>query len=428
MGTLDVTKTDSDPCFEGWLTPPPSAHNHRRPSLYSLASTDGSFSQPPTPVSANDVDSNGRYFRCHVAYDGFGISNQKADCDSGNCITSPLACSYNGFGCSSTSVNPSALIWSNDTGLTPALFSNQSLSGTQQASELSLYNSSHPTQALSLDNLHLDETLVHHGVNHDGSATAQVLVPSQLSPQTHDSDYAFPTYCRIPQQQAGGHSKPRDSDLWSLAGNVASASPVGSQDAEGWVKVEYSDSPSSIARVSRRPGRTTERSSRRCVKKAKAPKLEDSHVLTGQHFDLRLSGSAATSFKKTGVVKMSTSSLKPFRCDMIGAGGVQCSSKFKRGEHLIRHKLSHSGEKIDCVFDDCKTKKIGPRSDNACDHYRTHLRGGTTSRNTKLEWPDLKHLLMTRLDRKESKPMIENLTRWILTKKGGEAQRHWLLS
>ena len=80
-------------------------------------------------------------------------------------------------------------------------------------------------------------------------------------------------------------------------------------------------------------------------------------------------------------------SQKEHVCGFIEKDGTLCTREFDRAEHLKRHKLYHSDERpYPCPVPDCpknpdtikpdsnKIAKGISRSDNATDHFKTHLR------------------------------------------------------
>ncbi|KAF2216449.1 hypothetical protein CERZMDRAFT_109339 [Cercospora zeae-maydis SCOH1-5] len=67
---------------------------------------------------------------------------------------------------------------------------------------------------------------------------------------------------------------------------------------------------------------------------------------------------------------------KQHRCKFQKQNNTICNAGFHRAEHLKRHMTSHSNVRpFPCPLPNCKGR-IG-RSDNALDHFMTHLREKT---------------------------------------------------
>ena len=95
--------------------------------------------------------------------------------------------------------------------------------------------------------------------------------------------------------------------------------------------------------------------------------------------------------------------------------GRPCGKGFDRSEHLNRHAKSHTDEKpFPCPIKGCKTGKV-QRSDNACDHYKTHLRPDKKGkRNCHVEWPELQPAIFESYeDKKKANNILQNLQLWI---------------
>lgn len=105
---------------------------------------------------------------------------------------------------------------------------------------------------------------------------------------------------------------------------------------------------------------------------------------------------------------------------------MTCGKRFERNEHLKRHLILHSNERrYHCPLENCK-KRIS-RSDNAGDHFRTHLKEASKGRRNKhTEWPVLRDLLLLKYDEKDAVKMILRLERWIWENPEGQIQRHWM--
>lgn len=128
---------------------------------------------------------------------------------------------------------------------------------------------------------------------------------------------------------------------------------------------------------------------------------------------------------------------KPHVCrhPKAGATGGICGSRFERSEHLKRHQNMHSNERqFQCPFTKhsnpakkCKHEKGVSRSDNAGDHFKSHLKDTKKGRrNPQLQWPEIKEAILFEYDPKAARKLITNLEKWIREKDDGLYQRHWL--
>jgi hypothetical protein len=101
-------------------------------------------------------------------------------------------------------------------------------------------------------------------------------------------------------------------------------------------------------------------------------------------------------------------------CGFIQPDNTRCVRGFSRLEHLNRHREMHvpySKRKFFCVVEDCtiRHKRIG-RSDNACQHFRTHLRGDAKgTRNHYKTWPELKQGIVDQYEPKMARRLIKTM-------------------
>ena len=104
---------------------------------------------------------------------------------------------------------------------------------------------------------------------------------------------------------------------------------------------------------------------------------------------------------------------KSYVCVHIGEDGQRCNTAFARSEHLKRHLSKHSKDrKFPCVLPKCG-KKIG-RSDNACDHFRTHLQlPGRNKRNPHFHWRFVESRIRDAYPDKVAAKIVVNLERWL---------------
>jgi hypothetical protein len=70
---------------------------------------------------------------------------------------------------------------------------------------------------------------------------------------------------------------------------------------------------------------------------------------------------------------------KKYECNFMGPRGRACRQKFRRQEHLKRHRDIHAsgGNNWACPDPDC-TKTFKNRTDNLLEHFKTHLRESCT--------------------------------------------------
>jgi len=113
---------------------------------------------------------------------------------------------------------------------------------------------------------------------------------------------------------------------------------------------------------------------------------------------------------------------KPHGCD-------ECGMRFERSEHLKRHQKSHADSRdYPCPLPGCTRKDGISRSDNATDHFKTHLKGPRKGqRNKHFEWPTLKRLLLDVYSEKEAQKLILKLERAVWKENELKEQRcHFL--
>jgi hypothetical protein len=124
-----------------------------------------------------------------------------------------------------------------------------------------------------------------------------------------------------------------------------------------------------------------------------------------------------------------TSKSKGYVCDFFDKEtGRRCNQSFERSEHLKRHHSKHAPEherKYPCPLSGCD-RRIA-RSDNAGDHFKTHLKGPRKGqRNKFFHWNQLRTILKIEYEEKEANKMITKIEKWIREKSDGAAQREFL--
>jgi hypothetical protein len=168
---------------------------------------------------------------------------------------------------------------------------------------------------------------------------------------------------------------------------------------------------------------------RRSSKRSRKPQpLRQVANINGTGIDLQLEGEGIGFEGNRFVYTDHNIKKKPFICDAPDNDGNPCNAAFARGEHLKRHLSKHSSiRRFPCVLPECG-KKIG-RSDNACDHFRTHLAlHGRNKRNDHFHWREVERRIRWAYPEKTAGKIIVNLERWLAktclaSKELREAQR-----
>ena len=417
---------DQKPClpqqaqsFSGWgpLTPPSSAHDSRRPSLafssmsdathHSGPSSISSFSQPATPVHSmvNSADSFVHQWHetseMHAALPAqmetaCTLTQQQPMCDMSYPHGLPMATQNMSMQMSDSSPMRNEM-WQDpqhgsfgpvlQPGLADTLYHSVQNLGQQHAQHASMYANPSASMNASL------EQSVFPNVPAVPSFHAQprVVVPSQLGPQ---DDYPMDHY---PQYDQSGNdfAQSFDSNMTGSSGweSVGPPSPMehymnpSEEDyvmvkeefikdefagtptkSQVWRDIHYPGSPSA-SRIQRRPSNRKVRKSQARAKIFSEYDTGICHVkCEGPKFSL-----VTDQEGKRHVISETPRTVKMNRCTHKKDNGTICNASFDRAEHLKRHMLSHSNVRaFPCPLPSC-TKEIG-RSDNALDHFMTHLR------------------------------------------------------
>lgn len=249
---------------------------------------------------------------------------------------------------------------------------------------------------------------------------AQVVIPSQVNPQ---EDYTMDQY---PDYDANDHvveefSRSFDSSTTSYGGwdTVGPQSPDAAyfapsdDDEYVLVKDELNRSPRSRQHyMNNSPHRVNRRASRRSKKAHPIPHMSAERDCHG--IIVRYEGKEWDNVNGRIVARHPDES-KPHRCLVFEEDGTQCTAKFTRSEHLKRHMTKHSDEKpFPCPLDSCN-KEI-KRSDNAGDHFRTHLRPAAKGkRNKPCTLTQLANAMHgdSNWDDKKTTKMLTNLGKWL---------------
>ena len=442
----------------GWLTPPQSAHESHRPSMaypsyaemqYSTAAT--AFSLPSTPsrsVQGRPNHATQSFANEHVHFDlAVPLSDHQHDMAD---LTLDAQADCN--------LDPNAM-WSGG-----SLTSNSSdeLHGRFDSEHTdSLWQVQDPSNGLIHQPAGLQATLF--PLTHGMAATPQMISPA-YSVDSNAADFPAFQYNSLPQScyQSSGivepslvnphngygdhnysmlgspGSSPQDlstsfgSDLSSSWTDVHTPGPEMDccEDLDGFPymgKEEYIEtSPTST--IDYKPIKTRS-GGRRSSKRSRKPQpLRQVANINGTGIDLQLEGEGIGFEGNRFVYTDHNIKKKPFICDAPDNDGNPCNAAFARGEHLKRHLSKHSSiRRFPCVLPECG-KKIG-RSDNACDHFRTHLAlHGRNKRNDHFHWREVERRIRWAYPEKTAGKIIVNLERWLAktclaSKELREAQR-----
>lgn len=267
------------------------------------------------------------------------------------------------------------------------------------ASQTSMYGNPSTSMVASLDHSPFSEYNTSTYAGGSFSQLPPTVVPSELGPQGFPMDDC-PDYRQNDHIFHGfGESFASNGSHRSDYQYVGPESPddaymITTDDNYVFVKEEITTTPSRASESTYRGHQQSpvRRRHSKKVRKSLASGREFDRVST-PHFDVLLEGKpfshrydAVTG--RTIAHPQGPSTGKPHKCRVTDedgqpvkdkAGNV-CSARFDRAEHLKRHELSHTAARpFPCVLPPCKAR-MG-RSDNAADHYRTHLRPHSKSRN-----------------------------------------------
>jgi hypothetical protein len=109
---------------------------------------------------------------------------------------------------------------------------------------------------------------------------------------------------------------------------------------------------------------------------------------------------------------------KRHECYFTSPDGTPCKKKFQRVEHLRRHIFTHTGGPyVFCPVPECKKNTEGfggGRKDNLRQHFKTHLRQTSTSRNDRRSFDEFYALLRQTFPEEEVEKSIAKLEEWRL--------------
>ena len=449
--------------FAGWLTPPQSAHESRRPSMayssysemqHSTASTATAFSLSSTPsrsVQDRSHHAAQSFANEHVQFDlAAPLSNQQHVTqdmvDLG--LQAQAGCSLE-----HDTIWSAGSITANDSEDYHGHFDSENAENLWQVQNVSGNGYLHQSAGLQATLFPID-----HGM----AANPYMISPTYSVDSNAASFPAFhynalpQTYYQSPEIVApslvnphNGHgdqqysvlespgSSPHDLSA-SFGSDVSSWAVVHTpgpemdccEDMDGFLHIEKEEqidaSPSSTIECkpikARSGGRRVSKRGRRTQ-----PVRQVANI-NGTEIDLQLEGDGIGFEGNRFVYTDHSIKKKPFVCDAPDKDGKLCNAAFARGEHLKRHLSMHSSiRKFPCVLPGCK-KRIG-RSDNACDHFRTHLAlHGRNKRNEHFHWREVERRIRWAYPEKTAGKILANLERWLgkaclASKELREAQR-----
>ena len=105
---------------------------------------------------------------------------------------------------------------------------------------------------------------------------------------------------------------------------------------------------------------------------------------------------------------------KTYSCTYISGDGRPCASHFRNRYRLTRHGIMHcdrSQRKYPCSLPGCGQRS--GRSDNARDHFKTHLRHTGRRRNGHFTWEVVKTTIQSMYEDDEAAKLLAHLDRWV---------------
>lgn len=327
-----------------------------------------------------------------------------------------------------------------NTGLQSTLYPSQPGMTVGSGLALSIYGNASETSG-TVPSLSLDTSSVAHFNGYVPASASfcqqpQVVVPSQLSPAEDWTMQEYQAYCS-PQQGVEDFSSSFASENTTFSGYGTFTPPspdeqyfVKSED-EGYVMVKEqplaSPTPGSLQLPYRpsgaaKAGRHRSRSGR-SSKRGKPQEPVAAYFNSDRNTMVVYEGH--WSFGKNGEAYLDAGSppSKPHKCPEKG-----CNSKFERSEHLKRHQKKHTNAReYPCPLPGCADRAMS-RSDNATDHFKTHLKGPRKGqRNKHFEYPTLKNRLLEVYSHKEAMKMLTKLEKACKEDVDLLGQRHHVL-
>jgi hypothetical protein len=246
----------------------------------------------------------------------------------------------------------------------------------------------------------------------------EIVEPSLVNPQDGYGDQHY-SMLESPGSSPQDLSASFGSDLSSSWAEVHTPGPEMDccEDLDGFLHIgkeeeDIENSPSST--IDYKPTRARSGGRRSSKRTRRAQPVRQVTNYNGTGIDLQLEGDGIDFEGNRFVYTDHNVKQKPFVCVAPGSDGKPCNAAFARGEHLKRHLSMHSSiRKFPCVLPGCD-KKIG-RSDNACDHFRTHLAlHGRNKRNEHFHWREVERRIRYGFPEKTAGKIITNLERWLV--------------
>lgn len=247
-----------------------------------------------------------------------------------------------------------------------------------------------------------------------GNATmyspAQVVIPSQINPQEEYSMEHYPDY--------DDANVSFDSSATSGWDSVGPQSPDGAycdpSEDDGYVMIKPEVCRTKSPRRSL-PGPIPNNRIKRKTSRKSRRSTHDSAWLVERHgFTIRYEGKEWERLPELKAAAKYPEDSKPQICTVVVEDNI-CGAKFHRSEHLKRHKKMHDVERdFHCPLADCK--KAMSRSDNATDHFKTHLKGpGKGKRNKECTLEQLADAMLNNErwgESKKTNKMLGGLEKW----------------
>ncbi|KAK4550426.1 hypothetical protein LTR36_000004 [Oleoguttula mirabilis] len=477
-----VSKSATALSLGGWLTPPQSAHESRRGSLahsvlsevpYSSASSMSAYSTPATPLhlggqasdpfaqrwphhSAGDAqmtaDLSGLYPDSHMSQNLLHAGLQGTECapESGHGMAlypnAGQRHSQEAFDIHMSSTAAVLEPWQHfdqaaggndqhNTGLQSTLYQSHPGMTVGSGMNSSTYgNASETMHSLSLDTSSATQFDGYVPASASFCQHPQVVVPSQLSPaedwpMQQYQGYASPDQCV--DEFASSFASTNTS--FSGYGIISPPSPdehyfVNSED-EGYLMVKHEPVTSPTPGASQLPYRSAAptRASRHRSRSGRSTKRgkpqEPVAAYLNSKYKTMVVYEGKWRFGEHGEAFLETASppSKPHKCP-------ECTAKFERSEHLKRHQKKHTDTReYPCPLPGCDERAMS-RSDNATDHFKTHLKGPRKGqRNKHFEYPTLRNRLLDVYSHKEAHKMIAKLEKACRDDNDLRGQRHHVI-
>ena len=237
----------------------------------------------------------------------------------------------------------------------------------------------------------------------------QVVEPSQLTPEDSYDQSSFGSYSRpeldsSSMVQSFGSTLAFDSFDQPPDPDHSYLHPL---NEDGYVPFKYEQPTHRIG--IRRSNVSSSCSRSRIAKRHRSDKADVFHRHETAGVDVEFAGKRFSLDGRRGPKPE-----KAHCCEYIGPNGERCRSGFLRSEHLKRHRTSHSSDRIfSCPLPGCG--KSFTRSDNTCDHFRTHLQPKTRGkRNPHFDWPFVRDMIQRECPPKQAQQILRNLTKWVV--------------